>query len=95
MLLWPHLIKTLWSASTHTHTHILALFDKLVVKSYMNGNCHVWFGGWRNQLSTPTFDYCMVLSDLNVGNFIYLLYLPQVFMGSLRQVGLIILNMFF
>jgi NADH:ubiquinone oxidoreductase subunit H len=33
----------------------------------MTGNCHVWFRGRRNQLWTPTFDYGMVLSDLNVG----------------------------
>jgi NADH:ubiquinone oxidoreductase subunit H len=33
----------------------------------MMGNYHVWFGEWRNQLLTPTFDYGMVLSDLNVG----------------------------
>ncbi len=40
-----------------------------MVENYMTGNCHVWFGGWRNQLSTPTFDYGMVLLDLNVGIF--------------------------
>ncbi len=33
----------------------------------MTGTYHVWFGGRRNQLSTPTFDYGMVFSDLNVG----------------------------
>jgi hypothetical protein len=35
----------------------------------MIGNCHIWFGGRRYQLSTPTFDYDMVLSYLNVSEF--------------------------
>jgi len=51
--------------------YILTHFNKSVAESYMTGNCHVWFGGQRNQLSTPTFDNGMVLSDLNVGIFYF------------------------
>jgi hypothetical protein len=40
-----------------------------VAKSYVTGNYDIWFKGWKYQLSTPTYDYGMVLSNLNVGEF--------------------------
>jgi hypothetical protein len=44
-------------------------FNKLVAKNWMIGKCHIWFEGQKYQLSTPTFDYGMVLSYLNVSEF--------------------------
>jgi hypothetical protein len=40
-----------------------------MAKNYMTKNYHIWFKRRINQLSTPTFDYGMVLSYLNVGEF--------------------------
>jgi len=37
-----------------------------VVKSYMTEN---YDKGWKYQLSTPTYDYGIILLDLNVGEF--------------------------
>jgi hypothetical protein len=61
-------------------------FNKLVAESYMTRNCHVWFKGQRNQLSTPTFDYGMVLLDLNV-NILYLFVISSLSVYGIIAMG--------
>ncbi len=52
----------------------------------MTRNCHVWFKGQRNQLSTPTFDYGMVLLDLNV-NILYLFVISSLGVYGIIAMG--------
>jgi hypothetical protein len=63
-----HALKTCLTSKIKLHIYMMH-FNKSMMKSYMTRNYHIWFKGRKNQLSTLTFDYSMVLSNLNVNEF--------------------------